>query len=398
MMTEGIDAWEAIRRVAAQVVFTTHTPVPAGHDRFSPASRSKSISARCASRSGSIARRVDGPGPRRRRHDHDEAFCMTVLALKTVAPRQCRVVAARPGVARHVDAALSASAARRSRPDRPHHQRRPRARAWLAPQMRQVYDRHLGSGLAAATPAIPASGSESTPSTTANCGRRTRRSRRSSSTSRAGVRRSRRERRGESAGIRRAAPPGPQPRRADHRLRAALRHLQARRPDPPGYRGVRCRSSTIRRCRCNSSSPARRIRTTARQGRPAADRSPDARPAIRRQGGVHRRLRHQRRPASRAGRRRVAQQPAPSARSCGTSGQKVVLNGGLNLSILDGWWAEAYDGLNGFAIGMGETHSSTERPRRARRRGAAPRAARTKWFRSTTSAIATACRASGSRA
>jgi len=47
--------------------------------------------------------------------------------------------------------------------------------------------------------------------------------------------------------------------------------------------------------------------------------------------------------------------------ACGTSGQKVVLNGGLNLSILDGWWAEAYDGLNGFAIGMGETHMSTER-------------------------------------
>ena len=35
----------------------------------------------------------------------------------------------------------------------------------------------------------------------------------------------------------------------------------------------------------------------------------------------------------------------------GTSGQKVVLNGGLNCSILDGWWAEAYDGQNGFAIG-----------------------------------------------
>ncbi len=41
----------------------------------------------------------------------------------------------------------------------------------------------------------------------------------------------------------------------------------------------------------------------------------------------------------------------------GTSGQKVVLNGGLNLSILDGWWAEAYDGLNGFAIGTGRTHT-----------------------------------------
>ena len=35
MDSEGIDAWEAIRRVSSQVVFTTHTPVPAGHDRFS---------------------------------------------------------------------------------------------------------------------------------------------------------------------------------------------------------------------------------------------------------------------------------------------------------------------------------------------------------------------------
>jgi starch phosphorylase len=42
--------------------------------------------------------------------------------------------------------------------------------------------------------------------------------------------------------------------------------------------------------------------------------------------------------------------------ACGTSGQKVVLNGGLNLSILDGWWAEAYDGTNGFAIGRGLEH------------------------------------------
>jgi glucan phosphorylase len=44
--------------------------------------------------------------------------------------------------------------------------------------------------------------------------------------------------------------------------------------------------------------------------------------------------------------------------ACGTSGQKVVLNGALNLSVLDGWWAEAYDGRNGFAIGRGETHTS----------------------------------------
>ena len=37
--------------------------------------------------------------------------------------------------------------------------------------------------------------------------------------------------------------------------------------------------------------------------------------------------------------------PRRPLEASGTSGQKVVLNGGLNLSILDGWWAEAYDGL-----------------------------------------------------
>jgi glycogen phosphorylase len=48
--------------------------------------------------------------------------------------------------------------------------------------------------------------------------------------------------------------------------------------------------------------------------------------------------------------------PRRPQEASGTSGQKVLLNGGLNLSILDGWWAEAYDGLNGFAIGNGVCH------------------------------------------
>jgi glycogen phosphorylase len=50
--------------------------------------------------------------------------------------------------------------------------------------------------------------------------------------------------------------------------------------------------------------------------------------------------------------------PRRPLEASGTSGQKVVLNGGLNLSILDGWWAEAFDGMNGFAIGTGRTHSN----------------------------------------
>jgi len=44
--------------------------------------------------------------------------------------------------------------------------------------------------------------------------------------------------------------------------------------------------------------------------------------------------------------------------ACGTSGMKVLVNGGLNLSELDGWWAEAYVPDLGWAIGDGKEHGS----------------------------------------
>ena len=42
--------------------------------------------------------------------------------------------------------------------------------------------------------------------------------------------------------------------------------------------------------------------------------------------------------------------------ACGTSGMKVLVNGGINLSELDGWWAEAYKAELGWALGDGQEH------------------------------------------
>jgi glycogen phosphorylase len=52
--------------------------------------------------------------------------------------------------------------------------------------------------------------------------------------------------------------------------------------------------------------------------------------------------------------------PQRPKEASGTSGMKVIYNGGLNCSILDGWWAEAYSSDVGWAIGNGEEYPDSE--------------------------------------
>jgi starch phosphorylase len=53
--------------------------------------------------------------------------------------------------------------------------------------------------------------------------------------------------------------------------------------------------------------------------------------------------------------------PRRPMEASGTSGQKVPINGGVNISILDGWWAEGYNNENGWAIGQARPYEDHER-------------------------------------
>ncbi len=352
---EGIDAAESFRRVAAQIVFTTHTPVPAGHDRF-PADLIEEHLGPVRDALGMSMHDFLGIG-RVNPSDGYETFCMTVLALK--ASRRANAVSSLHGhVSRTMWMALHAGR-REDHVPIGHITNGVHVSSWLAPQMQRVYARHLGADWVEHSHErdvwndIDRVGDEELWEA-----HQTLKARLIDFARRHAARRA--ERRGDPpaaiAQLRRALSPdaltiGFARRFATYkRANLLLQDLEVlaslvnhpRMPVQLVFAGKAHPQDGPGKAVLQQI--ARLANDPAFAGRIMFLEDYDINIGRHLVQGVDVWLNNPRRPLE----------------ACGTSGQKVVLNGGLNLSVLDGWWAEAYDGLNGFAIGLGETHSSVE--------------------------------------
>src|SRR6202042_115790 len=142
MEEEGMTFEEAVPRVSREVCFTTHTPVPAGHDRFSFDLIEEHLGP-LREQLGISLDRLMGIG-RENVNNHGEDFCMTVLGLKL--SRRANAVSALHGeVSRNMWTGLYPGKAEESVPIG-HITNGVHVPSWLAPQMSRLYDRHLGVG------------------------------------------------------------------------------------------------------------------------------------------------------------------------------------------------------------------------------------------------------------
>jgi starch phosphorylase len=351
MEEEGISFDTAVPQVAREVVFTTHTPVPAGHDRFDADLIEEHLGplreALGLSKKNFMALGRENP-------ESDERFCMTVLGLKL--SRRANAVSSLHGeVSRAMWTGLF--------PGKPedevpigHITNGVHAPTWLAPQMFRLYDRHLGTGWhlrsseAKIWEGIDNVDDGELWETHFNL-----KSRMIEFVRRRAVKQA--EHRGETPAVlqqlERVLSPD------------ALTIGFARRFAT--YKRANLILADIEKIAGMVNDPKRPVQFVfAGKAHPLDEpgkrvlqqiaqlmRDPqfsdkfvfvedyDINVGRHLTQGVDVWLNNPRRPLE----------------ASGTSGQKVVLNGGLNLSVLDGWWAEAYDGLNGFAIGTGRTHS-----------------------------------------
>ena len=352
MIDEGISFDQAAPRVSRQTVFTTHTPVPAGHDRFDPELVEEHL--------GPLRENL-GLSPeallalgRENPNDSSEQFCMTVLGLKL--SRRANAVSAMHGqVSRAMWTGLYPGRAVDAVPIG-HITNGVHVPTWLAPQMFRLYDRHLGTGWHEhGSEAKIWEGIENVDDGELWETHLNLKARLLEFVRRRAIQQA--ELRGEPIETLQALERilsldaltiGFARRFATYKranlLLTDMDKLAAIMNDPkrPVQFVFAGKSHPL-------DEPGKRVLQQISQlAREPQFRDKfvfvedyDVNVAWHFVQGVDVWLNNPRRPLE----------------ASGTSGQKVVLNGGLNLSILDGWWAEAYDGLNGFAIGTGKTHS-----------------------------------------
>jgi starch phosphorylase len=353
MEEEGLAFDAAVPRVSREVVFTTHTPVPAGHDRFDAGLIEEHIGPLRESL-GLSQESLMGLG-RENSSNGDELFCMTVLALR-LSRRANAVSALHAEVSRHMWTGLYRDKVEDDVPIG-HITNGVHVPSWLAPQMFRLYDRHLGTDWHQRSSegkiwlGIENVDDGELWETHLNL-----KSQLIEFVRRRAVEQAKRrtESREELQRLERVLSPD------------ALTIGFARRFAT--YKRANLILTDIERLASMVNDPNRPVQFVF-----AGKAHPLDEPGKRVLQQIADLMRD---PKFRdkfvfvedydinVGRRFVQgvdvwlNNPRRPLEASGTSGQKVVLNGGLNLSVLDGWWAEAYDGMNGFSIGTGRTHSN----------------------------------------
>ena len=355
MRDEGLGFDQAASRVSREVVFTTHTPVPAGHDRFN-ASLIEEHLGPLRDRLGLSHERLMALG-RENPGNHQEEFCMTVLGLKL--SRRANAVSALHGeVSRAMWTSLYPDKTEDTVPIG-HITNGVHVPTWLAPQMSRLYDRHLGTGWhERSAEARIWEGIDSVDDGELWETHLSLKSRLLEFVRHRAVEQA--KHRGETG--------------------ETLRRLGSVMSPDALTIGFARRFATYKRANLILSDIERLASMVNDPQRPvqfvfAGKAHPRDEPGKLVLQQVAELMRNHQFADKlvfvedydmNVGRYFVQgvdvwlNNPRRPLEASGTSGQKVVLNGGLNLSVLDGWWAEAYDGLNGFAIGTGRTHSNPD--------------------------------------
>jgi glycogen phosphorylase len=351
MEDEGTCFEKAVPRVVREVVFTTHTPVPAGHDRFDEDLIEENLG---PLREALGLTKDEFMALGRENSESDERFCMTVLGLRL--SRRANAVSSLHGeVSRAMWTGLTPGKQEDSVPIG-HITNGVHVPSWLAPQMFRLYDRHLGTGwhLKSSESHIW-DGIENVDDGELWETHLNLKSRMIEYVRRRAVKQATRrdESREEIQRLERVLSPD------------ALTIGFARRFAT--YKRANLILADLERIANMVNDPKRPVQFVF-----AGKAHPNDEPGKRVLQQVAQLMRDPKFADKfvfvedydiNVGRHFVQgvdvwlNNPRRPLEASGTSGQKVVLNGGLNLSVLDGWWAEAYDGVNGFAIGGGRTHS-----------------------------------------